>query len=272
MVTETLKNFDLKQIAQSGQCFRLAQTGPNTFAVIAYGKRLVVRQEGQQVTFYCTEREYKSLWRRYFDLEANYRYFIDHIDPEDLYLTAAARAGDGIRILRQDLWETMVSFIISQNNSIPKIQQSIHRLCIAAGEKHTEADGTMWWAFPGPEALAKETALEPARLGYRAKYVARLAQNVLDGTVDLEALGQMEQTEAENYLKGIYGIGAKVASCIQLFALHQLDSFPVDTWIKQIINQEYGGKFPAEMYNGFTGVIQQYIFHYARQLAAEKKA
>lgn len=141
MVTETLKNFDLKQIAQSGQCFRLAQTGPNTFAVIAYGKRLVVRQEGQQVTFYCTEREYKSLWRRYFDLEANYRYFIDHIDPEDLYLTAAARAGDGIRILRQDLWETMVSFIISQNNSIPKIQQSIHRLCIAAGEKHTEADG-----------------------------------------------------------------------------------------------------------------------------------
>lgn len=272
MVEKTLKNFDLEQIAHSGQCFRMKQTGGCRFEVVAYGKRLIIRQSGEQVTFFCTEREYNDLWRRYFDIETNYRYYIDHIDPEDGFLTAAARLGGGIRILRQDLWEVLVSFIISQNNSIPRITASIETLCRTCGKKHLAApEGVAWWEFPGPEALADEANLEAARLGYRAKYVAQLAQNVMDGTVDLEALAKMDQESAGNYLKAIYGVGAKVASCVQLFGLHQLDSFPVDTWMKQVIHTEYGGKFPAEAYSGFMGVIQQYMFYYARRRAAAER-
>lgn len=270
MVIETLKNFDLKQIMQSGQCFRMKETKPGTFQVIAYGKRLVVEQNGAQVAFHCDEEEYRGLWRRYFDLETNYQYFIDHIDPEDRYLAAAAQQGGGIRILRQELWETAVSFIISQNNSIPRIQNSIEQLCNFCGKGHEEPDGLLWYEFPTPEALAQEEDLGCAKLGYRAKYIAALAQNVVSGTVSLDSLAQMDQTEAGNYLKSIYGVGSKVASCIQLFSLHQLDSFPIDTWIKQIINKEYNGKFPAEAYSGFTGVIQQYIFSYARQQSGHK--
>lgn len=270
MVQVNLDNFSVKQIAQSGQCFRMNEIKPGVFQVIAYGKRLVVEQEGQQVTFHCGEKEYKNLWRRYFDLETNYRYYIDHIDPEDPYLTAAVKVGGGIRILRQELWETMVNFIISQNNSIPRIQKSVETLCLFCGKGHEEADG-VWYEFPRPEALLVEEDLAPAKLGYRAKYITELAKNVTDGVISLEALAAMEQEEAGNYLKSIYGVGAKVAACIQLFSLHQLDSFPIDTWIKQIISAEYGGKFPVEMYSGFAGVIQQYIFYYARQ-RVEKKA
>lgn len=172
--------------------------------------------------------------------------------------------------MRQELWETMVSFIISQNNSIPRIQKSVETLCLFCGKGHEEADG-VWYEFPRPEALLVEEDLAPAKLGYRAKYITELAKNVTDGVISLEALAAMEQEEAGNYLKSIYGVGAKVAACIQLFSLHQLDSFPIDTWIKQIISAEYGGKFPVEMYSGFAGVIQQYIFYYARQ-RVEKKA
>lgn len=269
MVKVELENFDVKQIARSGQCFRMNEIKPGTFEVIAYGKRLLLEQEGQQVTFHCTEREYTGLWRRYFDLETNYRYYIDHIDPEDAYLMAAVKTGGGIRILRQELWETVVSFVISQNNSIPRIKQTIETMCLRWGEAHREPDGTAWHTFPTPAALAAAD-LDGVKLGYRDKYIKRLAQNVVDGVISLDSLAAMEPEEAENYLKSIYGVGAKVAACIQLYGLHHLGSFPIDTWVKQIINTEYGGKFPVEMYNGFAGVIQQYIFYHARQKEDQK--
>lgn len=265
VILDNVKNFDLKQIAQSGQCFRMNEVKPGIYQVIAYGRRLLIEQQGQQVTFHCTEQEYKSLWRRYFDFETNYQYFIDHVDPEDHYLSAAVKEGGGIRILRQDIWETMISFIISQNNNIPRIKKSIEILCDIFGKGHEDPDGTIWYEFPTPEALTDEEGLEVAKLGYRKKYIASLARNVAEGKIKLQELAEMPTEDAGNYLKSIYGIGAKVASCIQLFGLHQLDSFPVDTWMKKIINEEYDGKFPVEMYNGFAGVIQQYIFYHARQ-------
>lgn len=265
MVKVKFDNFSVKQIAQSGQCFRMNETETGVFQVIAYGKRLHVIQEEDNgpVTFCCGQQEYETLWKRYFDLETNYRYYIDHIDPEDKYLTRAVEIGGGIRILRQELWETMISFVISQNNSIPRIKKSIESLCVSCGKAHAGAGG-VWYEFPRPEDLLNEEDLNQEKLGYRAKYITSLAKNVVDGVISLEELAAMEPEEAGNYLKSIYGVGAKVAACIQLFALHQLDSFPIDTWIKQIITAEYGGKFPVEMYSGFAGVIQQYIFYYGR--------
>ena len=268
MVKVEHENFSVKQIARSGQCFRMNEIETGVFEVIAYGKRLHIIQEKDNgpVALCCSRQEYETLWKRYFDLETNYGYYIDHIDPDDCFLSRAVQAGGGIRILRQELWETMVSFIISQNNSIPRIKKSIESLCVSCGIAHGELfEGRQWYEFPSPESLLDEEAMAPAKLGYRAKYIASLARNVVDGVVNLEDLAAMGQEEAGNYLKSIYGVGAKVAACIQLFALHQLDSFPIDTWIKQIITAEYNGKFPVEMYSGFAGVIQQYIFYYARK-------
>lgn len=266
MVKVEVDNFDVKQIAQSGQCFRMNEIGQHRFQVIAYGKRLVLDQVGRVVIFHCTEWEYKDLWRRYFDLETNYRYYIDHIDPEDTYLMAAVDSGGGIRILRQELWETLVSFVISQNNSIPRIKRSIETMCACYGEGHGTPEGGVFFTFPGPQVLA-EANLEKLGLGYRDKYVKTLARNVADGVINLDTLAAMEPEEAESYLKSIYGVGAKVAACVQLYSLHQMGSFPVDTWMKKIIKDVYGGKFPVEMYSGFAGVIQQYIFYHARQQA-----
>ena len=131
---KTLKNFDLEQIAHSGQCFRMKQTGGCRFEVVAYGKRLIIRQSGEQVTFFCTEREYNDLWRRYFDIETNYRYYIDHIDPEDGFLTAAARLGGGIRILRQDLWEVLVSSSFPRTTVFPGLRPALKRCAGPAGK------------------------------------------------------------------------------------------------------------------------------------------
>lgn len=273
MITVHPENFSVKQIARSGQCFRMNEIDTGVFQVTAFGKRLSLIQEQDcgPVTFCCGREEYDNLWKRYFDLDTDYRYYIDRIDPKDQYLSKAVQTGGGIRILRQELWETMVSFIISQNNNIPRIKSCIEKLCLLCGKRHTEDAGkcpegqNIWHEFPRSEDLLSEEDLAPVKLGYRAKYITSLAQNVVNGTVSLKELSAMEPENAEKYLKSIYGIGAKVAACIQLFSLHHLESFPIDTWIKQIITAEYDGKFPVEIYSGFAGVIQQYIFYYARE-------
>lgn len=270
VIARELKHFDIAQIANSGQCFRITPhpDKPNTFRVIAYGHYLEVSQlpGSSTVEFYCTQQEFDNIWSRYFDIEENYQYYIDHIDPDDQYLTAAVAAGDGIRILRQDLWETMISFVISQNNNIPRIKKSIEDLCGYYGRGHAEPDGFTWYEFPTPEDIADTPDfLQSCGLGYRDKYIKKIAENVVAGEINLGMMedAALEDSDVETYLKSIYGIGPKVANCIMLFGLHKIDSFPKDTWINKIIREQYNGKFPVEMYAGFTGVIQQYMFNYA---------
>lgn len=269
MVTKILDHFDIRQIANSGQCFRINKhsSKQNTYTVIAYGKYLEVIQvpESKEVKFNCTDKEFEEIWKKYFDLEANYGYYIDHVDTEDKFLTSAVAAGDGIRILRQELWETMVSFIISQNNNISRIKKSIEVLCEFCGKGQKAGDGTIYYLFPQAEDLLDIKLLQIAKLGYRDKYIQKLAENVVAGEINMEILNNPLLTDEyiENYLKGIYGIGTKVANCIMLFGLHKINSFPMDTWIKKIIRDEYNGVFPVDQYNGFVGIIQQYIFNYA---------
>lgn len=220
-----------------------------------------------KVEMSCSWEEYDKIWKKYFDLDTNYQYYIDHIDPDDAFLKAAVAAGDGIRILRQDIWETIVSFMISQNNNIPRIKKTIEGLCEFYGKGHMEDDGYCWYEFPTPEDMKDidEEAMQALGFGYRDKYIKKLVENVLSGEINLDILTDetLEDTDVENYLKSIYGIGAKVASCIMLFGLHRIDSLPKDTWINKIIREEYNGKFPVDMYAGFVGVIQQYMFNYA---------
>lgn len=259
-----LGNFNLSQICQSGQCFRMEKVRDNVYCVIAGGQYLEIEQEDTACIFHCGENAYKSFWKDYFDIDTDYAAYIGQIDAGDTYLTKAAAFGAGIRILRQDLWEMIVTFLISQQNNITRIRRCIKNICEKYGEKKESADGVIYYAFPAPETLAglTEDALMECNLGYRSKYVVRSARSILSDEVDLKALNGMPYQEAKEELLKLYGVGSKVADCICLFALHHLQAFPVDTHIKQAFSKHYPAGFPDSLYEGYQGVLQQYIFYY----------
>ena len=282
MVEKQISHFDLRQIADSGQCFRMRALsrdaepdcgggaeegllfdGAVRFAVTAADRYVEVEQREDRFRFFCCEQEFEEFWSRYFDLETDYGKFIDRIGKRDRYLQQAACFGNGIRILRQDLWEVMVTFLISQNNNMKRIRQCVERLCENFGEKREAAGGKTYYAMPGPEALSDVDVLKDMGLGYRDKYIAALGTAVSEGFVDLDRLRQMKDPrQVHKELTDIYGIGDKVANCIQLFGLHQIDAFPVDTWIRKILELHYPKGFPMRRYKGCAGVMQQYMFYY----------
>ncbi len=260
----TAEHFDLAQICRSGQCFRMDQTGENAYRVIAGQRCLRAEQHGSTCMLSCNETEFDNFWKTYFDLEGDYGVWIARINPRDSYLLSAARLGQGIRILRQDLWEVIVSFLISQQNHISRIRRCIQNICEGYGNEQRDEQGQIYYGFPGPEALAglPEDGLMACNLGYRSRYVVRAAREVADGTFDLEAVSKMSYKEAKEELKKLFGVGEKVADCVCLFALHHLQAFPVDTHISQVLRTHYKKGFPNRRYRGIQGVMQQYIFYY----------
>lgn len=261
MLTLTLPHLDLDQIAASGQCFTWEPLGPHAWRIPAGDHCLHAAQEGESFTFSCSEEEFDSFWRTYFDLETDYGFLKALVDPEDPYLAAATLHGGGIRVLRQDFWEVLVSFLISQNNNIRRITRSMAALREEYGRP---LEG--FRAFPRPDALrpATEGVFRAMGLGYRAKYLVRLVEELSGG--GLEALEQELRScgdlAAERRLMELYGVGKKVADCICLFGLHRADFFPVDTHIRRILADHYPGGFPYSRYQGYLGIIQQYLFYY----------
>lgn len=264
MITKTIPNFSLAQICRSGQCFRMSEREENTYAVIAGNRYLEIRQQGEECYFDCEEAEFEEFWKEYFDLENDYAAYITQINPNDSYLANAAAFGSGIRILKQDLWEMIVTFLISQQNNITRIRRCIQNICQVYGEKCVNTRGEIYYAFPGPEAFAglQDDDLKECNLGYRSKYVVRTARSVVSGEVDLEKISEMPYKKAREELLKLFGVGEKVADCICLFALHHLQAFPVDTHILQALQAHYKRGFPNRRCRGFQGVMQQYIFYY----------
>ena len=264
MVTIKQENFSIEQICNSGQCFRMKEIGGGVYEVIAFGKYLEVTQKGDEITFSCTKEEFESIWRSYFDLDTCYGTWIESIDENDEYLRKASQFGNGIRILRQDVWEMIISFIISQQNNIKRIRKCIETICEKYGEQKVNDKGEIYYDFPTVEVLARvsEEELRNCNLGYRSKYIVKTSHAILNGEVDLERLKHMEFQDAKEELLKLTGIGVKVADCICLFGLHHLDGFPVDTHIKQVFEKQYAHGFPFEKYKGYAGVLQQYIFYY----------
>jgi N-glycosylase/DNA lyase len=177
----------------------------------------------------------------------------------DPYLTAAVNYGCGIRILRQDPWETIVTFLISQQNNMSRIRSIIAKLCRPYG-----------YQFPTPNLLASYTKDDfvALGLGYRARYLHKIVQAVLDGKLNLSELQVMNAVDAVAFLTRFDGIGHKVANCIALFGLHKLDAFPIDVWIRRIIDEQYGGNFDETRFPGYAGIVQQYMFFYRRNFNA----
>lgn len=267
MVRRTIDHFDIAQICESGQCFRMQAKGGNTYSVIAGERYLEVAWQDGEYIFNCEETEFEGFWKNYFNLDEDYGSYISRIHPKDLYLKQAAEFGCGIRILQQDLWEMIVSFLISQQNNITRIRRCIHNLCREYGEERINANGETYYTFPAPEKLAglDEDSLKECNLGYRSKYVVRTAGSIVSGEVNLDEIRKMPYPQAKEELLKLYGVGKKVADCICLFALHHLQAFPVDTHISQALAQHYKQGFPKRRYQGFEGVLQQYIFYYELQ-------
>ena len=261
-------DFDLEKIADSGQCFRFNECGDGC-SIVAGDKYLFVKKTGErEYDFSCDEKEFKGFWKNYFDLETSYSDIRHRIDKEqDEYLFRASEFGKGIRILRQDPWEMLISFIISQRKNIPAIKAAIEKLCALAGDKIAEdTEGKDVYSFPTPLQLSKVPMeqLSACSLGYRDKYVHRAALDVVSGVCDLESYKKLTDEELMEKLLELFGVGVKVANCEILFGYHRLDAFPKDVWINRVLEQRYPEGFLFEKYAPYNGVMQQYLFFYSR--------
>ena len=267
-------DFNLDRIADSGQCFRWRKDDSGAYRIIHKGHCLKIRSLGNAMfRLSCSEDEYREIWHDYFDFGENYRSVRERVSrEEDPFLADACEYGKGIRILRQDPWEMLVSFIISQNKNIPAIKKSIELLCETAGkrcentEQEREDDGQL--VFPSPEQILSlsDEALAACRLGYRCRYVKAAASDVAEGKLDLDSLRDAPEEETIKGLMSVCGVGVKVANCISLFGLHHIDAFPIDVWIRRILDNEYPSGYPKERYSPYNGIYQQYMFYYYRNL------
>lgn len=257
MFSISLDQINLAQIAGSGQCFRWRALGDGRWAVPVYGAVFELEQISPREVRVSAQGapRAEALMREYLDAEADYGAIFAEIDPGDAYLCAAARAGRGIRILRQPLWETAASFIISQNNNIPRIRAIIARLC-----------GGELAPFPPAESVAQmdEAQLRAIGCGYRAGYLLHAARRFAGG--DEARLPAMDRDGARAHLVSYRGIGEKVADCICLYGLGHKDAFPEDVWVRRILASHYPQGF-AQRTSRFAGVYQQVMFEYERSQA-----
>ncbi len=266
MLTLHLPNFCPAQIADSGQCFRFEKTAENAYRLVAQNQVLhLFETENGDCTFDCSRREFDTLWTPYFDLDTDYGAFIAKVPHTDLFLTNAVKAGSGIRILRQDPWEMLITFIISQRKNIPAIKSAVALLSQKFGAPIENLQPPVF-SFPTPVALAAQSVeiLRGCALGYRADYIYKAACMVASGEINLASAALLDDEALFQLLLRIPGVGIKVANCVMLFGFHRIGAFPRDVWINRIIDTEYDGNFAPEFYDGCAGVIQQYMFYYAR--------
>lgn len=258
--------FDLEKIAGSGQCFRVTQLPNGTYRFITRAQVLYIRKfSDESYLVNCDQDTWEHIWVPYFDLDRNYRSISEAIPSEDKFLQLAAQDGAGIRILRQDPWEMLITFLISQRKSIPAIRTVVEMLAERYGTEIRTSSETLH-AFPTAkqmEHVCREDYIA-CKAGYRAPYLCDAVQQVLSGALDLEHIATLPDGELIAALEGVYGVGVKVANCVALFGYGRTACAPVDTWIQKIIRQEYQGQSPFNGYGAAAGIMQQYFFYYAQ--------
>lgn len=253
-------SFDLVHTFECGQCFRWTQDENGVYSGIASGKELTLRKEGDNVILNCSGEDFNSLWKKYFDIDNDYNEIRKEITDVCPALRDAVNSINGIRILSQEPWEALCSFIISQNNNIPRIRGIVTRLCESFGEPCGSG-----YSFPPAEKLAplEPEDLAALRAGFRAKYIIDAARQVAGGNVRLYEMTDAPIDECRTELMKIKGVGAKVAECTLLYGLHRLEAFPIDVWMKKALESDFAGVTP-EGIGRYAGIAQQYIFHYTR--------
>ena len=261
---EDVKNFDPGQTFDCGQCFRFKEISENYYIMVAFKKALKIKKENNLIIFENTNKEdFENIWKDFFDLKTDYNEIWKSLKNISPLLKEAYYFAPGIRILRQEPWETLCSYIISQNNNIPRIKKIISKLCTEFGER---IENTEYFSFPSAKTLACKTEkdLEIIKAGFRAKYIIDAAKKVANKEVNLEIIKNLPNEEAKENLMKIKGVGEKVASCTLLYGFHRLDVFPIDVWIKKVMEKYFKGKSHG-IFGKYAGVAQQYLYHYSRE-------
>ena len=282
-ILNNVKDFHLDHIFDCGQCFRWEKQEDGSYIGPALGKIVKISTKDDAgdtkvILDNCSQKDYEELWCSYLDMDRDYGLIKTALTEADEILKRAAEYGYGIRILKQDFWETVVSFIISQNNNIPRIKGCIESICKSFGEFIGEYEGKEYYAIPTPEVMAKLSVedLGSARLGYRAKYLIETAKQMLEeGGPEAVRMRLVSSDNPIDELQRFTGIGPKVAACISLFGLGRMDAFPIDVWMRRVMNQLYGidekdiktmKKYALEHFGEHGGIAQQYLFYYIRGL------
>lgn len=287
VMLEHLDHFNIAQILESGQVFRFEKISKHSYLLNAKQKVIKITQQpgSSSAIFYNTNiSELDEVWGPYFDIDTDYGKIARSLAQKDEYMAKAVEFGKGIRILRQDPWEMLISFIISQNKAIPHIKECLKNITQSFGDPLEEREDLehYYYAFPSPKALsrASEEALRACKVGFRAPYIMDACHKVLNGEIILNDLFIMSVEEAREKLMTIKGVGPKIADCILLFAYGKGEVFPTDVWIKRVIEGLYfEGKevrpaqiqeFAKQYFGPLAGYAQQYLFYYGRENALFK--
>lgn len=281
IILKDIQAFELDHIFECGQCFRWNKQEDGSYiGVIKDGVMQVKKQNSSNeivIQGKCNG-DIKEMANKYFDLETSYEAIKNKLSKIDDYLKTSIEFGNGIRILNQDLWETIISFIISANNNIPRIKGIIERISQAYGKEITY-QGKKYYTFPSPEQLSKATvqALRKLGLGFRDQRVYDTTKLILNGEINLEELKTEETEKLREKLLTLPGVGPKVADCIMLFGMHRFEVFPIDVWVRRVMNELYIKqedenkvnkkeieKLAQEKYSDLAGLAQQYLFYWKR--------
>ncbi len=263
-----IDHFRLEDTFLCGQCFRWKKDENGIFRGVVGSHAVKMYYADENTIFVESSNPDLVYWSHYLSFSTDYNSIEEQFQNDEI-LKKCIKVGKGIRILHQDLWETIVSFIISANNNIPRIQKIIEKMCELFGGE-IDFDGGKYYGFPTAEKLASLTVedLAPIKAGFRDKYILDAAKKVVSGEVDLEKIPALSDIDAKNELMKIKGVGSKVADCILLFALSRYKTFPKDVWIKRIMKEDYGvledniDAFAREKFGNYAGIAQQYLYYY----------
>lgn len=278
VVIEGALDFDPKHIFECGQCFRWKAEEDGSYTGVAKGRVINVSREGNTVYLKNTNLEdFNKIWKSYFDLETDYAKIKNELKSMDEYLEKATEFGWGIRILRQDPWEMLISFIISSNNRIPMIQKAISNLSREYGTYIGKFNGVEYYDFPTPEQLSKASIadIRACSTGFRDKYIKATTERVISENEDVYNYENLGTEDCRKKLMEFNGVGPKVCDCIALFGMQKYDTFPVDVWVKRVMQEFYVEddmsllkirKYAIDKFEDLSGFAQQYLFYYAREL------
>lgn len=267
--------FSVAQTFDCGQCFRFEVEG-DTAKGVAFGKFISISQKDDDITITgITKEEYEKTFAFFLGLDEDYGKIREdigaHFGAYGEVIYKAMDCAQGIRILRQEKWEALASFIISQNNNIPRIKKIIENMSKGLGKAFVGYDGEEHFAFPTAQDIleAGEEGLAPFKMGFRARYLIDAAKKYISGEVDFDLVQRADALEAEKILMSICGVGKKVAACTLLFGFHKLEFFPIDVWIKRVLEKYYPDGIDLCSLGDYAGVAQQYLFYYERYIAAK---
>lgn len=277
VTVDGVNDFTLSQILECGQCFHFDKLDEEVYEVVAFGRAVKIEQTDKVLRIYGSSMEdYEGIWKLYLDMDNDYGLIKQSVIKADGALKTAVDEKSGIHILNQDFFETLISFIVSQNKSIPQIKQCVKNISHRFGDEVIGYNGEAFYVFPDVQRLhdATEEELRECKVGFRAPYIKNATEAVYSGAVTKEKLDELDIAQARELLMTIKGVGEKVANCVLLFGLGRREAFPVDVWMKRIMEQMYfDGKdtkkqdieaFAVNKFGDLGGYAQQYLFDYAR--------